>query len=72
MSIVEGVAGSNTDLVTTMQNKYNYTAVYTVNETGFGMLTVNTNNQIQYSHYSTLRGFIDSMVILKRDKSKNQ
>jgi len=38
---VEGVGGSNTDLVLKMPKLYDYTASYTVGETGFGVLTVN-------------------------------
>lgn len=42
---------------------YDYTASYTVNETGFGILTINSNNEILFSQYSTKRGFVDSMII---------
>ena len=44
ISIVEGVAGSNTDMVLEMPYVYDFTASYTVNQTGFGILTVNANS----------------------------
>ena len=65
VSIVEGVAGSNTDLVLQMPAIYDFTASYTANQTGFGVMTVNYNNQIKYEHFSTKEGLTDSMVIEK-------
>ena len=65
MSIVEGVAGSNTDMILEMPVIYDFTASYTANETGFGILTANSNNEIKYQHYSTKSGLFDEMVIKK-------
>lgn len=48
-----------------MPTVYNYTASYTLNQTGFGILTINSNSQILYQHYSTEQGYVDSMVINK-------
>ena len=65
MSIIEGVAGSNTSLIPDMTDLNDYTASYTVNETGFGILTSNKNEEVKYSHYSTKQGWMDSMTIKK-------
>jgi hypothetical protein len=65
VSIVEGVGGSNTDLVLEMPVVYNFTASYTANQTGFGILTTNANNEIAFDHYSTKNGLFDSIVIKK-------
>lgn len=54
-----------------MPSLKNYTAKYTVNETGFGILTINSNNQIGYQHYARKRGFFDSIVI-EKVKHKNR
>ena len=65
VSIIEGVAGSDTSLITSMPELNDYTASYTLNETGFGILTTNANSQVVYTHYSTRQGVTDSMVIKK-------
>lgn len=39
-----------------------YTAAYTVNETGFGVIE-STQQQVTYSHYSTKQGYMDEIVI---------
>jgi hypothetical protein len=44
VSIVEGVAGSNTDMVLKMDQVQSFTAAYTVSETGFGVLTINSQD----------------------------
>lgn len=52
----------------------NYTAAYTVNETGYGVLSTN-GRQVQYSHYSTAQGWMDSFVInviASSKESKNE
>ncbi len=62
VSIVEGVGGSDTDLVLEMPTVYDYTASYTVNETGFGILTANQADKVSWAHFSTRKqGFVDSM-----------
>ena len=59
---MEGVGGSDTDLVLEMPTVYDYTASYTVGETGFGVLTANQPDKISWAHYSTQRqSFVDSM-----------
>lgn len=62
ISVVEGVAGSNTTLIPELEALNNYTASYTVNETGYGVLTTNSS-QVGYAHYSTVQGWMDSFVI---------
>jgi len=67
------VAGSNTDIVVEMDFVFDYTASYTQNQTGFGILTVNSNQRIHYRHYSTVRGLTDEMTIEKvRVRNKKQ
>jgi hypothetical protein len=45
-----------------MATLYNYTAAYTVNQTGFGILTANKDNKISWAQYSTARQtYVDSM-----------
>ena len=69
---MEGVSGSDTDMVLTMSQVQNFTAAYTVNETGFGILTINSRDRIAFEQFSTKRGYVDSMVIDKvRNKVKN-
>ena len=67
------MAGSNTDIVVEMDFVFDYTASYTQNQTGFGILTVNSNQRIHYRHYSTVRGLTDEMTIEKvRVRNKKQ
>jgi len=67
------VAGSNTDIVVEMDFVFDFTASYTQNQTGFGIVTVNSNQQIHYRHYSTVRGLTDEMTIEKvRVRNKKQ
>lgn len=65
LSVVEGVAGSNTSLITEMPVVNNYTASYTVNETGYGILSTNSNNEVSFSHFSTKQGWMDNFIIQK-------
>lgn len=46
-----------------MDKVENFTVAYTLNETGFGVMTINYEQNIAYQHYSTKRGYVDSMVI---------
>ena len=67
------MAGSNTDIVVEMDFVFDFTASYTQNQTGFGIVTVNSNQQIHYRHYSTVRGLTDEMTIEKvRVRNKKQ
>lgn len=50
---------------------YDFTASYTVNQTGFGVLTVNANSELKFEHYSTTAGKVDEMVI-KKVRNKGQ
>jgi hypothetical protein len=73
ISIVEGVAGNDTPFVTSLEVLNNYTASYTANQTGFGLVTSNVNNEVTYAHYSTTsQRFMDSMVIKKTTKKKSK
>lgn len=51
-----------------MTEKKEYTARYTVNETGFAVIK-STKNHVEYSHFSTKQGFMDSFQIVKRPES---
>lgn len=67
VSIVEGVAGNEKDIV---EEKYKYktfTAKGTVNETGYGIMTVFNTTHLEYKHYSTKDGLheADSVMIIK-------
>ena len=48
ISIVEGVGGSNTDMVESVPKVQNITAAYTVNQTGFGLFTINYNSEVAF------------------------
>ena len=48
-----------------MGHIYDFTAAYTVNETGFGVMTLNDPAKLTYMHLSTKRGYVDSMVLEK-------
>ena len=48
-----------------MQAIYDFTASYTANQTGFGVITVNFNSEIKYEHFSTTKGLTDTMSIEK-------
>jgi hypothetical protein len=52
LSIVEGVAGNDKDIVESYVKISNYTASYTANQTGFGVLSA-TQGKVKYIHYST-------------------
>lgn len=56
--MVEGVAGNDRSIFTVMPEKKEFTARYTVNETGFAVLESN-NEYVSYSHFSTKQGFMD-------------
>jgi hypothetical protein len=56
VSIVEGVAGNEKDIVETAYPLKSYTAKATFNETGFGILTVWNQTHLQYQHFSTKGG----------------
>ena len=51
-----------------MPDQKDYTAKYTVNETGFAVIE-STKEYVSYSHFSTKQGFMDSIRILKRVES---
>jgi hypothetical protein len=62
ISIVEGVAGNDEGIVEEIDVIKPITASYTVNETGLGLLEVDSA-RVKYSHYSTKRGKVDEVVI---------
>lgn len=64
ISVVEGVAGNDRSIFTVMPEKKEFTARYTVNETGFAVLQ-STNEYVSYSHFSTKQGFMDEFKINK-------
>lgn len=68
ISVVEGVGGNDKDILTVMPEQKDYTAKYTVNETGFAVIE-STKESVSYSHFSTKQGFMDSIKILKRAES---
>lgn len=70
VSIVEGVAGNDKDIVESIDKIEDFTAAYTVNETGFGILSVDSF-EVVYSHYSTKRGLTDQMRIIRSETSSN-
>ena len=47
-----------------MLDKKEFTARYTVNETGFAVLE-SANQYVSYSHFSTKQGFMDEFKIIK-------
>jgi hypothetical protein len=55
ISIVEGVAGNDKDIVESIKKIKDFTAAYTVNETGFGILESTVDNVV-YRHLSTKQG----------------
>jgi hypothetical protein len=59
------VAGNDKDIITSMDEQKDYTARYTVNETGFAVIESNMHH-VTYSHFSTKQGFMDSFDILRR------
>jgi hypothetical protein len=71
ISVVEGVGGNDNDIVTEMLQKQGYTAKYTVNETGFGVIE-STQHQVTYSHFSTKQGFMDAATILKTKTTQQE
>lgn len=70
VSIVEGVAGNDKDIVESIDKIEDFTAAYTVNETGFGVLTVDSS-EVVYNHYSTKRGLTDKMRIIRGEPAFN-
>jgi hypothetical protein len=58
LCILEGVAGNDKDIVEKLDTIEAFTAAYTVNETGIGILEVSSNN-VRYRHISTARGETD-------------
>jgi hypothetical protein len=71
LSVVEGVAGNDKDILIVMDEQKDYTAKYTVNETGFAVIESNEHH-VAYSHYSTKQGFMDQFEILKRPQAAKQ
>ena len=71
MSIVEGVAGNDRDIVEELTSIKKHTAAYTVNDTGFGILQVSMSTA-RYRHLSTKKGEMDMMNILIRPKELAQ
>jgi hypothetical protein len=68
ISIVEGVAGNDRDIVEKIDVIESFTASYTVNQTGFGIMSVDKKT-VTYTHYSTSRGITDSISIDRSVKS---
>lgn len=64
ISIVEGVAGNDKDIVENIETIESFTASYTINETGFGIMSVD-DKTVTYTHYSTSRGITDSISIAR-------
>jgi hypothetical protein len=59
---VEGVAGNDKDILDVMVDKKEYTAGYTVNDTGFAIIKSNKHHleySLELSHFSTKQGFMD-------------
>lgn len=70
VSIVEGVAGNDKDIVESIDTIEDFTAAYTINETGFGVLQID-QAAVNYIHYSTARGVTDKLVIARTVPSSN-
>lgn len=68
VSIVEGVAGNQVSITESMPQRMDYTARYTVGETGFGVIKA-SKSQVSYSHFSTDQGFMDSILFTRRVKT---
>ena len=70
LSIVDGVAGSDTSIITQIDNPEPYTARYTIKESGFGVLLCR-KNYVNYAHYSTKsQAYVDVMTILRESPTK--
>ena len=69
MSVVEGVAGNQVSIAESMPQKMDYTAKYTVGETGFGVIKA-SKSQVSYSHFSTDRGYVDSILFTRSAKGE--
>lgn len=65
VSVVEGVAGNQISIAESMPQKMDYTAKYTVGETGFGVIKA-SKSQVSYSHFSTDRGYMDSILFTRK------
>jgi hypothetical protein len=68
ISIVEGVAGNDKDIVESIDKIEDFTASYTINETGFGVLEID-ESAVNYVHYSTARGITDKISIARPTSS---
>jgi hypothetical protein len=55
---VEGVAGNEKGIFYEMAEVKKHTAKYTVNSTGFGIIS-SKQDYVSYSHFSTSEGFMD-------------
>lgn len=62
ISIVEGVAGNDRDIVESIDTIKAFTASHTIGETGFGVLEV-SQTTVVYRHLSTVRGEMDRVQI---------
>ena len=71
VSIVEGVAGNDKEIVESIDTIEDFTAAYTVSETGFGILEV-SHDSVQYRHLSTKRGEVDRLEITRKLKKVSQ
>lgn len=71
MSVVEGVAGNQVSIAESMPQKMDYTAKYTVGETGFGVIKA-SKSQVSYSHFSTDRGYVDSILFKRGAKGEDE
>lgn len=69
VSVVEGVAGNQISIAESMPQKMDYTAKYTVGETGFGVIKA-SKSQVSYSHFSTDRGYMDSILFTRKVTGK--
>lgn len=67
VTVVEGVAGNDKDIVEETYPLKSFTAAVTHNETGFGMLVVHNSTHLEYQHFSTKGGLhiADSVLMTK-------
>lgn len=59
------MAGNDKDIVESIDTVESFTASYTVNETGFGVFSID-QNAVNYVHYSTKRGITDQISIARQ------
>jgi hypothetical protein len=64
------VAGNDKDIVEAIDTIEDFTASYTINETGFGVLEIDEKG-VKYVHYSTARGETDRISIARSASSGN-